>query len=161
MLIGIMSDSHDNLKAIASAVQYFNRREVLTVLHAGDLVAPFTYRELKKLQMPLQITFGNNDGERLGLKNIFGEKIHVPPYKLKIDAKKVLLLHEPDNMAAIADSGHFDLIVYGHTHEIDVGTGKTLIINPGECGGWVTGKSTIAVWNTATNEVEIIDLKSV
>jgi len=158
MLIGIMSDSHDNLNAIASAVQYFNRRKVQTVLHAGDLVAPFTYRELKKLQMPLQITFGNNDGERLGLKKIFGEKIHLPPYKMKIAGKKVLLLHEPDNLVAIADSGHFDVIVYGHTHEIDVRKNGVLIINPGECGGWVTGKSTVAVWNTETNEVEIEEM---
>lgn len=158
MLIGIMSDSHDNLNAIANAVQYFNRRKVQTVLHAGDLVAPFTYRELKKLQMPLQITFGNNDGEKFGLKNIFGEKIHLPPYKMKIAGKKVLLLHEPDNLGAIADSGHFDVIVYGHTHEIDVREEGVLIINPGECGGWVTGKSTVAVWNTETNEVEIEEI---
>jgi len=77
---------------------------------------------------------------------------------MKIAGKKVLLLHEPDNLAAIADSGHFDVIVYGHTHEIDVREEGVLIINPRECGGWVTGKSTVAVWNTETNEVAIEEM---
>lgn len=158
MLVGIMSDSHDNLSAIEKAVRFFNDSHVASVLHAGDLVAPFTYRELKKLRMPLQITFGNNDGERLGLKKLFGEKIHVPPYRLKIAGKTILLLHEPDNLAALAASGHFDLIVYGHTHEVDVRSEQGLIVNPGECGGWVTGRCTIAVWNTETNQVKIEEI---
>jgi uncharacterized protein len=158
MLIGIMSDSHDNLRAIASAVRYFNDEKVVSVLHAGDLVAPFTYTEMKKLQMPVYIIYGNNDGEKLGLKKIYGEKIHIPPYKIKIAGKNVLLLHEPDTVPAIAASGHYDLIVYGHTHEVDIREADTLIVNPGECGGWTTGNSTVAVWDTETNEVEVVEI---
>lgn len=158
MLIGIMSDSHDNLRAIASAVRFFNDEKVFSVLHAGDLVAPFTYKEMKKLNMPVHIIFGNNDGDRLGLKKIYGEKIHIPPYKIKMAGKKILLIHEPDNIAAIADSGHFDLIVYGHTHEVDIREEETLLVNPGECGGWVTGNSTVAVWDTESNEIEIVEI---
>jgi uncharacterized protein len=41
-LIGLISDSHDNLNAIRKAVEFFNRKEVKAVLHAGDLVSPFT-----------------------------------------------------------------------------------------------------------------------
>ena len=158
MLIGIMSDSHDNLPAIASAVRFFNDEKVLSVLHAGDIISPFTYKEFKKLVMPIHIIFGNNDGEKFGLKKFYGEKIHISPYNLKIRDKKSLLIHEPDNLAAISDSGHFDVIVYGHTHEVDIRDEKTLIVNPGECGGWVTGKSTVAIWDVETNEVDVVEV---
>jgi hypothetical protein len=158
MLVGIMSDSHDNLPAIRAAVDLFHRRNVEAVLHAGDLVAPFTAKELLRLRPPLHIVFGNNDGERLGLKQVFGDRIHVAPYKLNLGGKNVLLLHEPDNLDAIADSGHFDAIIYGHLHEVDIRKGRTLVINPGECGGWLSGRCTVALWDTENGSVEVVDL---
>ena len=158
MLVGIMSDSHDNLPAIARAVVLFNDKKVGAVLHAGDLIAPFTAKELLKLTMPLTIIFGNNDGERLGLKQVFGEQIHQPPYSLLLADKKVLLLHEPDLVSAIAASGEYDLIVYGHTHRHEIRKEKCTIINPGECGGWLSGRSTVVLWETMNNKVELVDL---
>jgi len=58
--------------------------------------------------------YGNNDGERLGLKQMFQE-IYVPPLELNLDTKKIVLMHEPDNLKAIEQSGYYDVIVYGHT----------------------------------------------
>ena len=43
-MIGIMSDSHDNLDAVNIAVQIFNSHECRLVIHAGDFVAPFSAR---------------------------------------------------------------------------------------------------------------------
>lgn len=158
MLIGIMSDSHDNLPALSQAVTLFNERAVGAVLHAGDLISPFTAKIMKKLQMEMFITFGNNDGEKLGLKALYGDDIHRPPLELTLDHKKIVLLHEPDNLSAIVASKHYDLIVYGHTHEIDIREEKPLVVNPGECGGWVTGNSTVTIWNTSTDKIEVIEL---
>jgi predicted phosphodiesterase len=42
MLIGIISDTHDDMSIIRKAVDLFNEREVGYVLHAGDLISPFT-----------------------------------------------------------------------------------------------------------------------
>jgi predicted phosphodiesterase len=36
--------------------------------------------------------------------------------------------------------------------------GNTLIINPGETGGWLTGKSTVALFDPKTRRGEIIVL---
>lgn len=44
------------------------------------------------------------------------------------------------------------------THEIDVREGETLVVNPGEAGGWVTGRSTVGVLDIECMEVEIVDL---
>ena len=57
---------------------------------------------------------------------------------------------------AVSDSGYFDLIVYGHTHEVDVQKGRTLIVNPGECCGWVKGRRTVALWDTVSGDVDIV-----
>ncbi len=158
MLVGIMSDSHDNLPAIARAVELFNSKKVGAVLHAGDLVAPFTARELFKLTMPLTIIFGNNDGERSGLQRTFGERIHQPPYSLILENKKILLLHDPELLTPSVTSGDYDLVIFGHTHQPEIRRENCLIINPGECGGWLTGQCTVALWETATNEAEIVNL---
>ena len=159
MIVGILSDSHDNLDALRKAVDLFNTRGVGLVIHAGDLVAPFVQRALSGLEAPLVMVFGNNDGERLGLARTFEGKIFTAPHRLEVEGKKVLILHEPHNLDAIRVSGLFDLVVYGHTHEVEVSReGRTLVVNPGECGGWLTGRRTVALWDTESGDVEVIDL---
>ena len=158
MKIGILADTHDNLPAIAKAVGILNDMEVGHVLHAGDLVSPFVSIPLKTLNMGFTAVFGNNDGERIGLSNVFKGKIHRPPFALELGGKKILLMHEPDNLDALAASGCFDAIVYGHTHETDIRKGKTLVINPGEACGWLKGTRTIAIWDLADGDVQIMPL---
>jgi putative phosphoesterase len=68
-MIGIMSDSHDNLDAIRKAVKLFNSKDLDIVIHAGDLISPFTATEFQKLDPELVAVYGNNDGEREGLKS--------------------------------------------------------------------------------------------
>ena len=156
MKIRILADSHDNLPAVAKAVAAFNDVEVDLVIHAGDIVAPFVSIPLKELQMDFIAVYGNNDGERFGLYHTLKQKIHEPPHLLHFADRKILIQHEPYQLEALAASGHFDAIIYGHTHEIDVRKGKTNIINPGENGGWVHGKRTIAIWDLMTNDIDII-----
>ena len=57
MKIGVLADTHDNLGAIAVAVEFFNREGVGHVLHAGDFVAPFAINALGELQCPLTGVF--------------------------------------------------------------------------------------------------------
>jgi len=156
--VGIMADSHDNMAALEKAVDIFNRRQVDLVLHAGDLVAPFTARALKKLNCPLIITLGNNDGEIVGLLHVFKDQIFQPPHHLMINEKKVLLMHDPLLLNMLKKSFEFDVIIYGHLHQAEVISGKPLLINPGECGGWLYGKRTVAIWETETDDVEILEI---
>jgi len=158
MLIALMSDSHDNMPALHRAVQFCNDRHVDHVLHAGDLVAPFVNRALKNLKAPITIVFGNNDGERHGLRTMFEGKIFDPPHELTLDGKRVLMLHAPILLETLRQSKKYDLILYGHLHEIEVSEEPTLVVNPGEVGGWLSGKSTLALWNTDSNEVQIVEI---
>ena len=159
MKIALMSDSHDNMDALYKAVEYCNREKVDHVLHAGDLVAPFVSRALKKLQAPLTIVYGNNDGERLGLNAMFKGMIFDPPHEITIDNRKVLMLHAPIVLDDLRNSGKYDLVLYGHIHEIEISeTNNTLVVNPGEVCGWLTGKSTMAIWDTKTNKATLVEL---
>jgi len=66
-----MSDSHDNLIAINKAISLFNQVDCSLVIHAGDIIAPFAARELRKLKCPVKAVFGNCDGEKEGLIKVF------------------------------------------------------------------------------------------
>ena len=73
MLVGTISDTHDNLPQIERAVEYLNHEKVGLVLHAGDYVAGFVIPKLAKLTCPLIGVFGNNDGDHELLKRRFSE----------------------------------------------------------------------------------------
>ncbi|MEM1767624.1 MAG: YfcE family phosphodiesterase, partial [Candidatus Bathyarchaeia archaeon] len=64
MLIGLMSDTHDNLPMVEKAVSLLNDRKVELVLHAGDYVAPFVIPKLRELKAKVIGVFGNNDGDK-------------------------------------------------------------------------------------------------
>ena len=161
MKIGIISDTHDNLPQIKKAVDIFNQKKVELVLHAGDFVSPFTFLEFKNLNCPLKGVFGNNDGDKLYLQEKFkgiGE-LYPAPYQMNLNQKNIIMLHKEKLIDALAESQKYEIIIYGHTHRSDLRKiGKTLIINPGECGGWLTGKNTIALLDLANLEAKIIDL---
>lgn len=159
-LVGIIADTHDNRRAIEKAVAFFNRRKVGMVFHAGDIVSPFTALDFSKLACGMDTVFGNNDGERIGLQKTFSPlgTIAVGPHQCEYGDRRFVLMHEPACMEALAAGGMVDVIIYGHTHEIDVRTGRTLIINPGEGGGWLSGRATVAILDLATMKVDIEEI---
>ena len=159
MLVGIMSDTHDNMPMIHRAVDLFNARQVGHVIHAGDFTSPFTFRALKHLTSDFTGIYGNNDGERVLLQKLSHQRIFAQPHIIELAGRKIVIMHEHHVADALADSGHFALVVYGHTHEPDIRKrGSALIVNPGELGGWLYGRSTIAVADLSTLAAELIEL---
>lgn len=159
MIIGIISDSHDHLDNLQKTVDLFRERRVEHIIHAGDFTSPFTWRVLKHFEGGFTGIFGNNDGERVLMRKLSGERVYTQPYKLTLDGKRIVVMHEPDVVDDLAASGHFDLIVYGHTHVPEIRReNNTLIVNPGELCGWVKRRSTVAVVDLQTMAAEILDL---
>ena len=151
MKIGVLSDTHEDVRGIKKAVSAFNAADVSVVIHAGDIISPIMVKHLKELKMQFIAVFGNNDGEknlwrkRLGeFKN--GAHLHERYLDTELGGKKFLLIHEPDLLDSCVASARYDFIVYGHTHVVDLRKiGETVILNPGEVCGLVTGKSTAAI----------------
>ena len=159
MLIGIMSDTHDNLPAIRKAVELFNRENVELVIHAGDYVAPFVAWELRKLKAPLRGVFGNNDGERKGLYEALGICDEI--LEVEADGMKIAVTHGTDEriVRALARSKLYDVVVVGHTHRYEIREeGRTILVNPGEVCGYVTGIKSVALLDTRKREVRIVNL---
>jgi len=163
MKIGAISDTHDNVTKILQAVDFFNKQEELeVVLHAGDFVSPFAVAALAGLKCRLVAVFGNNEGEKIGVaKNFEGlGDLYMNFASIEVGNRKIAIAHYPELAEALAKGDGFDIVVYGHTHEIDIHKDRqTLVINPGECGSWLTGKSTIATIDLETLEAEIHELK--
>lgn len=165
MLIGLVSDTHDNLPMVDKAIRRLNEEKVELVLHAGDYVAPFVIPRFKELKARMIGVFGNNDGDHEYLKKRFSEQakleIRQDFAKIVIRELKIALLHGTDKeiLEALIGSGSFDLLVHGHSHDARVyEVGKTLVVNPGEVCGYLTGRSTIAIFDTTKREARIIEL---
>jgi len=165
MLIGLIADTHDHLPMVEKAVERLNEENVGLVLHAGDYVAPFVVPKFKDLRMKLIGVFGNNDGDRELLERRFNEhkglEIRGNFAETIIDGVKIALLHghEEELLKALIQSEGFDVVVHGHVHKAEVyRKGKTLVVNPGEVCGYLSGKSTIALFDTVKREVKIVEL---
>lgn len=160
-MIGIMADSHDNLQSIKLAVRLFNKTGCSLVIHAGDFVAPFAARELANLTCSVKAVFGNCDGEKKGLEKAFHSlgEIKKPPLTLNHDGLNFMVTHILADQGSYPASDKYNVIIFAHTHKPEIRhKKKTLLINPGEAGGWVSGKSTVALLDPKTLSVDIITL---
>lgn len=158
MKIGILSDSHDRVDRIEAAMAAFRERHVEALIHAGDFVAPFAAKPLAKSDLPVYAVFGNCDGERVGLAKILD--VHNPPLFFELDGKRFCLVHDIFTIEDV-DALGVDVLVHGHTHNQEISHARTLIINPGEAGGWLKGVSRAVVLDTDTMEVEPLVLTEV
>jgi hypothetical protein len=177
-VIGILADSHDNLIALRLAVRLFNDAKCSLVIHAGDFVAPFAARELRDLACPVKGVFGNCDGEKPGLVKAFQEmgEVAEAPFVFEHDGLRFLLSHldapvegylkrrRETGGKGVPSTGRrrrgcvpralfpdqsYDVLVFGHTHKAEVRMeGGVVVVNPGEAGGWLHGRSTAALLRT-------------
>jgi putative phosphoesterase len=157
MLIGVVSDSHDNLTAIAAAVKVLSGHGAERLLHAGDIVAPFAAKAWRLFPGPITAVYGNNDGEKPGLAKVLDD-IHPAPYALRLAGRHIVLTHDVGRLAGM-DLSEVDLVVHGHSHQPETRReGRTVWINPGETGGWLTGRRTCALVDLDRLDVEMIEL---
>jgi putative phosphoesterase len=181
-MIGILSDSHDNVPAVRRAVELFKDAGCDLVVHAGDFVAPFAAKILVDAKCPVKAVFGNCDGEKKGLVAAlepFGA-IRDAPYIFAYRGRHILITHLDMPVEGYAVQKKWDVIIFGHTHKPEIRESgsrdkpsrrkrppeqsprlrppSTLIINPGEAGGWLTGRSTIALFDPEKGTADIIDI---
>jgi len=159
MKIGVISDTHDRLPTFRRALTFFQRVPVEAVFHAGDFVAPFAAKLISpdELSVPLYCIYGNNDGEREGLKRMLPNVVD-GPLKVKLADRTIVMHHFLDWMKP-ADYANADVVISGHTHEVvnETRDGK-LFLNPGECCGWVNDRCTVALLDLETLKAEIVEV---
>jgi uncharacterized protein len=154
--VGIISDTHDRLDKVREAVALFNRLKPDRVVHCGDVVAPFVLKEMSRLTVPVIAVYGNCDGDRDGLQqraSEFGFSLHEGPFAFDLGGKRFVVTHKP-----LTPAPDCDFYLHGHTHKLRHDGDHPVIVNPGEACGWLFGRSTAALLDTETAEVEFFDL---
>lgn len=155
MRIGVLSDTHDNLKNVDAAVRLFAEAAVEFVFHCGDFVAPFTVSRMGKLHCPWKGVFGNNDGEKRGLEEKSRGRIRKAPLRARMGGNSIVVVHDLSGLS-LKDDDPATVVLHGHTHRASVRkiSGR-LLVNPGECGGWLYGKPSVAIVDLAVPSAEI------
>lgn len=153
-------DIYDNKDLVEKVVKLFNDLEVGFVIYGGDYIVFFNAKWMVDLKMFFLGVFGNNDGERFGLRVQFEGVgfIYRVLYFFDYMGKRLLVLYELDEVEVLVVSGKFDVIVYGYIYWIDLRIGDFIIVNLGEVGGWVMGRCTVGILNLELMYIEIVDL---
>ena len=158
MKVGILADTHDNLPHIQWGLAVFRERGCEAIIHAGDYVAPFALKTVLGFPGRVYGVLGNNDGEREGLRKLM-PGLDKGPLRVELGGRKIVVIHELEKLGE-AERARTDVVVCGHTHLAEITAGKPLVINPGECGGWLTGRSTVAVLDTERVTAELVDVRA-
>ena len=161
MRIGIVSDTHNNLKNCNRIVEMFNEAGVERVIHTGDITQAKTLEIFAHLEALMWGVYGNNDvGERDSLAaavELFGFEILEPPLALNWAGRRVVVVHDPLELAMV-DTGEFDVILHGHTHRQTISyEADRLTFNPGECAGHMSGFNAIGVLDLSDLSTEILN----
>ena len=159
-MIGIVSDTHENLPVIARAVALFAAHAPTLVIHCGDIISPPVLQEFARL--PMRFIFGNNDGERAGIRRMaeqLGFGAVEDELELTVDGKRMIATHghRVSVLEASITSGAYDYVFTGHTHAIrDERFGRTRVINPGAL--FAAKRYTVALLEPKTDELTILEV---
>ena len=164
MKIAILSDIHDNLPALRQALRQVNAAGAETIICCGDLCSPFVAKELGLgFAGPIHVVFGNNDGDRwrLGMNATKYPQLqfHGEFIELELGGRTFAVQHFDNIGRALAKGAAFDVVCFGHNHRFEIDhVGDTLVINPGEIYGGLTGASTFVLYDTETREATRMDV---
>jgi putative phosphoesterase len=135
MRIGIVSDTHDRVEAVAEAVRLLAEQRVELILHCGDIESVETVAAFQLI--PTHFVYGNWDKDRAKLGaaiKAIGGTAHDSFGALELAGKRIAWVHshERHQLYQLEHCDYFDYLFYGHTHVREQHrTGKTLVANPG------------------------------
>ncbi len=141
MKIAVLSDTHDNIWNVRKALDHIAGRQTEAIIHCGDIIAPFVFKEFMEFSIPVHCVFGNNDGDRYLLtKTAEGAKglitLHGILGEMNAHGFSIAFTHEPAFAEGLAATGKYDLVCFGHTHlPRQEQTGNTILLNPGDVMG--------------------------
>ena len=158
MLLGLISDTHDNAAATSRACDVFRARGILDVIHCGDITTASTLELFAGFR--LRACLGNNDslaGLEAAAARLGGSIAGT--LDIGIGGKRLFVAHghRPGGLLEAVRSGEYDYVFYGHAHRPDDRReGTTRLINPGalhRAAVW-----TIAILDLAADALEFIEI---
>ena len=161
MKIGVVSDTHNNLKNIEIIINLFNDIKVPIVIHTGDIANAYSLKQFSKLNSELIGVYGNNDRNELGIKEVAIKnnfKFQEPPSRLSLLDREIVIFHEPENIDQfLSENKLINVVLYGHTHRYENNTKNgVLYFNPGESAGMLKGSNAIGILDLINLEAKRI-----
>ncbi len=161
-MIGIISDTHDNIIGIKKAIEIFRKNNVEIVIHCGDVVAPPAIPLFSGFR--LYVVKGNCDGEVVGLRKRItelGGQFFETQGELTHKGKSIVFVHghDPTLLRELIESQKYDYVLHGHTHsQRDDTDGSVRVINPGSLylGSEV---NTIALLDAEQDYLNFVEIK--
>ena len=163
MHLAIISDTHGNLAAFKKFAGWAKQNQIAAIIHCGDFGFADFAKDMAELlpNASFRIVAGNADTDPEKLENMIadGQLPNVIFYgqtgQIEFDGKKIALTHKPDDARQLALTGQFDLVFFGHTHKpSEEKINNCRLINPGNLAGDIF-RSTFAVYDTATDRLEL------
>lgn len=165
MKYGVISDTHDHFYNLERAVELIKEQGITTCFHLGDFCAPGLIRAMvAHRDINWICVWGNVDGAKA---KILLEQKSAPKFdisdehfrEVEIDGSKIFLVHFPLLAQHAAQTGNYKAVFYGDNHtKNQEKIGETLLANPGALAGSAKENPSFGIWDSETNEFEIIDL---
>jgi len=164
MKIAIISDSHDNIPNIEKFLAWAKINQIEMLIHCGDIAAPAMVSKLLVPNFfgPIHLVHGNvSDRAALAevCRSLTQVKLHGDQGELMIDSErsgkiKIAFCHFPETARALAASGQYALVFYGHSHKpwLETLANHCQLINPGTLGG-LFQKPTFAVYDSTDDNL--------
>jgi uncharacterized protein len=120
MKFALLSDSHDNMRNLDSAIAEAQNVGCEVLIHAGDLIDPSGIHHLQKFNGSVIFVFGNNDHDKeeiIRLAKYSNILVAGDYFDDTIDGARVYVTHYPHIAETVFLSNQHDLVVFGHTHQ--------------------------------------------
>lgn len=168
MKILIISDSHDSVVNLEKVLKWASDNNIKDIIHAGDVSAPgVVVKTLSPMVSgKMHLIFGNV-GDRELLEQICAKTNNIKYYgdlgEVDFDSssaglrasKKIAFVHFKEKAEALAKTGKYDLVVFGHSHQSETyKIGETHLVNPGTVGG-LYNRASFAVYDTQNEKIDI------
>ncbi len=160
MLLGILSDTHDEIVRTRHTLDVLRAAQVDAIVHCGDLTGPEILAACSVL--PSYFTFGNHDADRVpelkqaaettgaiclewgGGVELHGRRVGITHGHMDIDVHRVM-------------ASRPDYLLFAHLHfPIDTHDGVVRRINPGALSR--ADECTIAVLNLESGELQFLTI---
>ncbi len=162
MKIGIISDTHDNLRNLETALKVLKTEKVTKILHCGDVCGPEIIQALADFDV--WVAQGNMDRHiRLAqmIEEMLGRGRLAWLHRPTLNGYQLAMTHG-DNEEALGNlitSGQHAYVFHGHTHRRrDQTVGRTRVINPGALGGTRRQSRSFCILDLAMGKARFVEL---
>jgi len=163
MKIGLLSDTHNNIANLQTALALFEQERVTTLIHCGDLTGVEVAAKMAGFHVIC--VFGNGDvasGEiRQVLLSQRPENSAGLVFSGRISGARIGATHGhlPGRVEELVRSGEHDYVFTGHSHEHrDDRIGFTRLINPGALGGLRRENHHVCLLDLDTGQAKFIKI---